>query len=216
MMPTLVAPIPDTWLSNTGGTVTQVLGSYKILSQGGVQLCAYYEQLIDLSGLVLQEKTLFPISAMIQGNQEIAASTYIPGDSFKDIIVVSTTPMSDDDMINCTAGLMPGMSSNIAGPFLATTDAGMDLQNIVFGQTRTWVYDTTSVPFLRLVSSDNFGTNNGVASRKLYCYRIISLPTNDAAQLQVYPIAIILNGLVDDEDELVRLFRMKRNTRLEQ
>jgi len=212
-MTTLVAHITDTYMVNSGGTPVQLGGNWAIV--GGV--VGYYQTEIDLSGLAIQEQTFFPMTAMIQGNQELAAGNYLLGDSTHDIIVVSTTPLDDDDIINCAFGYMPGMSfSELSTGVLFTTDAGMDLQNIVFGQTRTWVFDSQTIPYMRLHNVDNFGTNTGVASKSLFCYRILKLPTADGQSLQSLPIAIVLAGAVDEEDDLVRLMRLKRNTRIQE
>lgn len=216
-MTRLVAKIPDTWLANTGGVVTQLLGAWTVVNTViGVPIAAYYLDEIDLAGLTIQEQTFFPMSAMIQGNQQFAASGYVAGDVAVDVTVVSTVPLTDDAILNCVLGSLPGMTTAIAIPVLGTTDAGMDLENIVFGQTRSWVYDTQTDPYLRLNSSDNFGTNTGIASSRLFCYRIISVPTTDTGQLQSYPTAIVVNGATGEEEDLVRLMRMKQNTRLQQ
>jgi len=215
-MTRLVANIADTWLTNAGGVITQNLGAWQQVGLAGNPFIAYYLDEIDLSGLAIQEQTFFPMSAMIQGNQELTTTNYAAGDSCRDITVVSTTPMHDDDIINCGLGSVPGMTTDVAVPFSGTTQSGMDLENIVFGQFRSWVFNTQTDPWLQLVSSDNFGTNTGIANTRLFCYRIITVPQREGAELTTYPTAIIVNGATGEEDDLVRLMRMKQNTRLQQ
>lgn len=211
---TLIAHIPNTWMVNSGGgVITQQQGSWTIVP--GYEV-GYYRAEIDLRGLTTQEKTFFPVSAMIQGNQELTAGNYSLGESVHDVIVVSTVPLIDDDIVNCAYGYLPGMIFNeLSTAYLGTTNAGMDLQNIVFGQTRTWVFDSQTVPFMRLHNQDNFGTNTGVASETLYCYRILRLPTSGGADLQPLPIAVVVAGAIGEEKDLSRLMRMKRNTRIQ-
>lgn len=207
----LIGQIGDTWISNVAGIDVQQFGSWTLLS--GV---AYYRTEIDLRGLNIQDKTFFPTGAMIQGAQELVADNYSLGESVTDTVLVSTVPLNDDDITNSVFGYIPGMmTSEYSTTQLGTTDAGMDLQNIVFGQNRVWVFDSTTIPYMRLHSQNNFGANVGVASETLYCYRILRLPAVPDASIQSNPIAIVLGGVVDEEKDLSRLMRMKRNTRIQ-
>ena len=208
---TIIAQIADTWIANIAGTNVQQMGSWTVLPT-----VAYYRTEIDLRGLNIQDKTFFPTGAMIQGAQELVAGGYSLGESITDTLLVSTVPLNDDDIVNSVHGYIPGMTtSSISTTILGTNDAGTDLQNIVFGQTRVWVFDSTTIPYMRLHSQNNFGTNVGVASKTLYCYRIIRLPIVPDASIQAYPVAIVLGGMVDEEKSLARLMRMKRNTRIQ-
>jgi len=206
----LVGHFPDTHITNVAGTPTQQFGSWTVIGP-----VAYYRTVIDLTGLNLQEQTFFPVNAMIQGNQEIITAGYATGDSVHDVTLVSTIALTDDALVNAGFGYLPGMTmaDNLIA-VLSSEDAGMDLQNIVFGQIRTWVFNLQTTPYMTLNNADNFGTNSGVASKRLYCYRIVRCPAPDSAELVVHPTAVVLAGVVDEEEDLDRLMRMKRNTEL--
>jgi len=209
----LVEQLTGTFTTRLAGVATPS-GQWTVLSYLGAPYCQYTLSEIDLSGLTIQEQTFFPVSAMIQGNQLFAATNFVPGDQVTDTVVVSTTPLSDSDMRQASVGFLPGMDWSLdLTPDIE--DQGQDLQNIVFGQHRTWVYNVTTDPYLSLIGQDNFGTNNGIASGRLYVYRITSLPPDDGKTLLTHPTAVVITGAAAEEEDLVRLMRMKRNTRLQ-
>lgn len=210
----LVGQIPGALSQNIGGvpTLTDPNG-WEILSLAGTAYSMHYEAEIDLAGLTIQEKTFFPAGAMIQGNQVFVTTGYTPGDIVTDTILVSTVPLTSDDIINASLGFVPGMTG-FTGLATAGTNEGMDLQNILFCQHRTLTYSSVVAPYLSVVGLDYTGTNTGVASSRLWYYRICSLPFNTDQAMVIYPTAVVISGGIGEEKDLSRLMRQKRNTRL--
>lgn len=118
------------------------------------------------------------------------------------------TPLTPLDLLWAINHQIPGMNNNFTGGSLE----GQDLQTIVFGQIRTWVFNST-VNLCTLTNQDNFGTNEGIASSELFYYRVIS-PPPPGGSITAYPTALVISGGVAEEPDLERLMRMKRNTRL--
>ena len=205
-MVNLICRTTNTLFSEVAG-VYAATDEWQLATIGGAPV-AYYEGSIDLGGLVREEKTFFPINVMVQGSQLLYITGAATGEVYTDVQIVSTNPLSDTDLLWAANYQLPGMNN---GNTLGTL-TGQDLQTIVFGQIRTWVVNST-VTTPTLVNQDNFGTNEGIASSKLYYYRILSPPAAGVV-ITSYPSAIVVSGGLFEEPELERLMRMKRNTRI--
>ena len=205
-MVNLIGRTTGTLFSENVGVYTAT-DEWQLATIGGNPV-AYYEGSIDLGGLVREEKTFFPTNVMVQGPQLLYITGATTGETYTDVEIISTNPLSETDILWAANYQIPGMNNN----FTLGTLTGQDLQTIVFGQIRTWVVNST-VTLPTLVNQDNFGTNEGIASSELYYYRIISAPPV-AGSITAFPTALVVSGGLFEEPELERLMRMKRNTRI--
>jgi hypothetical protein len=94
-----------------------------------------------------------------------------------------------------------------------------EAETILMGQFRFFTPNTflTYPNYVQLERSQTFGSGDPTAADKLYCYRIVSVISDDLGDgaLAIIPAARqILNGYMDEETELVYMQRLKRSYEL--
>jgi hypothetical protein len=171
----------------------------------------YHETQIDLSGYAAESLTYFPEAVGIQD-----PGTYLarggPGSTYTALQVldiITSVPMNIEEIADAQI--------NVVGPgMLGST---REAETILMGQFRFFTPNTflTYPNYVQLERSQTFGSGDPTAADKLFCYRIVSVISDDLGDgaLAVIPAARqILNGYMDEETELVYMQRLKRSYEL--
>ena len=194
------------------------------------------EKVINLEGYSMADMTTYFRQSFEQrgGSYSVNwdASTSKPLVSFNasyiEIVLVSTVPMSD---ANLTAAILvaPGFIATKAQAL--TGDVGnFDREMIIHGRYYIQGIDSSlgsdpldaaGAAFGRIVQQQDFSSLQPVAVDKLYCYRIISLPSSFTlggagalTQVGIPGVRVILDATMQTEDEIPYLMRLKRGYEL--
>lgn len=165
---------------------------------------------IDLTGkTVNQEKTFYTVGSLVQ---EGAQWIMFDGDpTVQNVIVwdiVSTRPLSNEQLLK---GVPPG--------FTMSTD---DWDQIVYGEWRQFAKETTLPLYagLRQIAGSSFGSGSPTISDRLYVTRVlfpeVTGPASSSGSMIVPPARFVLSGLFDEEEELERIWRMRRSYELQE
>lgn len=194
------------------------------------------EKVINLEGYSMADMTTYFRQSFEQrgGGYTVNwdASTSKPLTSFNasyiEIVLVSTVPMSD---ANLQAAILvaPGFMANRLQAL--TSDVGnFNRDMIIHGRYYIQGIDTTlgsdpldgaGAAFGRIVQQQDFSSLEPVAVDKLYCYRIVSLPSSFVlngsgafTQVGLPGVRVILDATMQTEDEIPYLMRLKRGYEL--
>jgi len=209
-------------LSKEHGFVTITLGAadqYSISDSGSSwtqpyppQGIFYSKNYFDLAGLSMREKTLFFQGATVQqlGNPSVTSGT--AGDACAIYDIMSTSPMTDDELIGFNA------NANFAGVATNMT-SGLTFDQTVYARRREYVVsvDLAAWGSMQLVSDDQFGSMNPTASDRVYSYRIIIFVLSGTDKIaSVLGSRQILSAVAKEEPEFEYLMRLKRSYELQQ
>lgn len=177
----------------------------------------YHETTIDLSGYSLQDLTFVPTAVGIQ-DPGIYYVKLAGGDTptliYTQVLdIVTSVPLDPDTVSNLQlAKIGPGL--------LGSTE---DFAPIILGQYRFFIPSNEfTMPALQtLQRSVRFDSGEPTAASKLFCYRILQIYTEGAADpygvgtnIQVPSARYILQGLMTKEEDLVHMMRLKRSYEL--
>lgn len=167
---------------------------------------------IDLSGYALDRKTFYPTTTIYQkGN----TYTNFGGSSVTEMVLVTSVPISDTDLIAYLGFLTaPG--------FTQFNTAGAEQQNwttLLFGQTNTYMINSTlpALGVTQLINSDSYGSLSPTAADKLYIYKIVSPGTLAGvigSSLAIPSSRIVIPGSMMQEPKLEYMMRLKRSYEL--
>jgi hypothetical protein len=166
----------------------------------------------DLAGLSQREKTLFFKGATVQqlGNPTVTGGT--PGDSCQVYDIMTSSPMSADQLTSFTS------AGNFAGLTAAAT-SGLTFDQTIYARRREYVVsvDLATWGAMQLVSDDQLGSLNPTASDRVYSYRIIAASlAGTNKNLAVLASRQILSAEAREEPEFEYLMRLKRSYELQQ
>ncbi len=172
------------------------------------------EQVIDLTGMAVQDKSFYPESFNIQSGPIRFVS---PGNSGRGALIemhwIQTKPFDFTDYL--TIGdveqfmLLPGL--------LGTTTS---FDQVICGEWTTYTSATSRDPALECYpsSSGRFGSMNPVAADRLYYYRFVigNLIEASATQYGVPAARFELYGQEGEAADLDYIMQLKRNSELQQ
>lgn len=175
---------------------------------GGLSDALMYETYIDMSGLTLDDLTFIPQGIQLQDPGRYAC-TGIPTADVEVLDIISQERLTITDIeTQLQLGNVPGMSE--------TTE---DFTQIIFGQYRLLLRQNTSTntEILSIVDGGLFGSQEGTAASKLWCYRFIRINNVVLAGGEVLLIPasrFIVVGTTVEEKELPYMMRLKRSYEL--
>lgn len=169
----------------------------------------YYEDTIDLSAFVVQDKTFFPnnVEVIEPGLNQMGpdAAAYNNQAALILMDVVTSAPLDANTTIdNLVNGIYPGGSRS-----------PIDMQFIMFGRVQVFATNSSaSYPgLITPISSQNFGAGLPTAADKLFCYRFV-YPQNMAvnlATLRTVETTLTFVGVAETESELARIYRLRQS-----
>ena len=172
----------------------------------------FHETQIDLSGYASKSLTYFPEAV---GLQDPGVYTFASGGSatytaLQVLDIITSAPMNIQEISNAQA------TNNVGPGMIGST---REAETILMGQYRFFTPNSfLSYPnYVALERSQTFGSGDPTAADKLFCYRILTMVTDDLGDnsVVVSPAARqVLNGYIDEETELVYMQRLKRSYEL--
>jgi len=159
---------------------------------------AVHRSYIDLAGWTKEELTTFVQGVDIQKMKTpfgVIANSY---PLVWEYDILSTRRIA---LTELTSGI-PGF---IGGP------STIDLQSIVYGESRTYAENATIPGTYVTTDRETFGTGDPVATDKLHWTRIIRFSVAGAATLKVYPANLVVQAVTAKEKDLVWMERLRRS-----
>lgn len=163
---------------------------------------------IDITGLTVQELTLFPTSGSVQrGPVNLGLGTGI----ISETIIVTITPRS----------LVPPTPQDMyMRPIGLDVSDTEEFQNIIWGRSWTWNANT-SLPgnFGVPVNVTDIGSGSPTNGDTLYVYRYVSVLGYTAGAgrfAEIGPARVILTGQLREEPEFQQIMRLRRSYELQQ
>ena len=185
-----------------------------------------WEETIDMSSFVVQDKTFFPIEIQIQEPGLLLcgpnAAEWSNSAAVEILDLISNVPLTTKLIRN------PFSTLDELGPvieewvdnsvFPGSARSSIDDQFVLFGRYHAYAADTTSSfpGATNLIRTNSFGRGLPTASDKLYCLRIIKAQGGAAgptalATLQVPETKYTIIGKADAEEELERVYRLRQS-----
>lgn len=188
----------------------------KIFTDAGIQGVFYNEQIIDLTGLSVDQKTFFPESFAVQSGPMRYASPGSQGaGAMLEVTFITTSPF--DIKKNYLTGVLLDFPQYVTFPGSIGSHIGFD--SIVAGEWSTYTSSTSQTPAIEMYpsSSGRFGSMEPISSDRLYCYRLIFAQTISAATLYGAPATkLILSGMIGEDSDLAYVMRLRRDYHLQQ
>jgi len=170
----------------------------------------------DLAGLAMDEKTLFFEAAGVQTTLAPLANNSGPGDSCLIMDLMSTRPLTDQQLIG-TLGF-----GNFAGNFSIDGQGPLSFEETVYARTQMYVrhIDTSAWGYITLTDENFFGSMEPTASDRIYSYRLVvpsqGTDPNDMDQLTIYPARHLLRSTAKEEPTYQYLMRLMKSYQLQQ
>jgi len=203
-------------------------GGWKLLqttsATGSPNFWAIWRGYFDLSGIVEQQETLFTVGPIFQEatDWDFVTSNSIGAIQTWDMITQEYLIDSTFDGALGGSGMWipPGMMSTSDPGLGPNTGAPYDLQDVHYGNARTFQYGpVTSLgvsPFHPLMSRTTaWGTGSATAGEKLYITRAIyisgALAAEPLNELNSPPTAVVIPCLILKEPDLHYIERLRRS-----
>ena len=170
----------------------------------------FFATYIDLAGLTLQEKTLFFQGAGQQDLYAPFATNQTAGDSMIVNDIMSSHPLSNDEILRTA----------IYGNFADSDNSGINgltFTSTIYMRFRQFVVDLDTAAWGHMVTvADNqLGSLEPTASDRIYVYRTVLL-TGTMTQAQIAPTRFLLRATAKEEPDFEYLMRLKRSYELQQ
>ena len=170
----------------------------------------------DLAGLAMDDKTLFFEAAGVQTVLAPLANNSGAGDSCVIMDLMSTRPLTDQQIILTSA------YGNFAGNISTDGQGPLSFEETIYARTQMYVrhIDTSAWGYITLTDENFFGSMEPTASDRIYSYRLV-LPSqgtdpNDMDQLTIYPARHLLKSTSKEEPTHQYLMRLMKSYQLQQ
>ena len=167
---------------------------------------------IDLAGLAMDEKTIFPNAISVQRSTFPAlGGPALPGDSFQVLDVLTSIPVDLTDFATISDWLYigPGMSGT-----------SLNFEHVLYARRQRWTADLdTQSAFALKADEAQFGSMSPTASDRIYSYRLVWLVEvggSTWSRLYTSNVRHILSVDVSEEPLYQYLMRLKRSYELQQ
>ena len=169
-------------------------------------------QYIDLQGWSAQQLTTFTQGVDFQHSRRPrSTSTGILEITVVDLL--TTRRLTDDEINNWGAVLLPSVSDDLPG-FL---DSTVDLMEVIYGERTTYVSNNTMAVGLAgsvyvTLGSESFGSGNPTAMNRLHWTRIIwANGSGDSENFTVGGTNLVVQAVSAKEDDLIWIERLRRS-----
>jgi len=187
-------------------------GHWKKLGPNSFLSSTYF----DLAGMAMDEKTLFFEAAGVQTTLAPLANNSGPGDSCVIMDLMSTRPLTDQQILGTLS------FGNFAGNYSIDGQGPLSFEETVYARTQMYVrhLDTSAWGYITLTDENFFGSMEPTASDRIYSYRLV-LPSQgtdpgDMDQLTVYPARHLLKSTAKEEPTYQYLMRLMKSYQLQQ
>lgn len=205
-MKTLAKELPALIVTRAGGVYTLNSGEYREPVPGIPQYVA--STFFDLAGMSQQEKTLFFEAAALQEVLPPATTGATAGDGCVVVDIMTTTPMTDNQVI-AFAG-----AGNIAG-----SSAQISFGETVYGRIRVYNIDIDNAAggyFIQL-GDNQLGSLEATASDRIYVYRAVLFDdANNDGIMGTSAARYLLRVEAKEEPDHEYIMRLLRSYELQQ
>lgn len=163
----------------------------------------------DLAGIAIDDKTLFFKSSGVQSIREPEATAgAAPGDSVLITDLMSTTPLTDSELVGVAA------YGNLAG----NNQPGLTWMETVYGRNQNWSITNDQMPLgtMRLYNEEFFGSMQPTASDRIYSYRVVAPVHQGMTGLFISGARHILTAEAKEEPDHEYMMRLLRSYQLQQ
>jgi len=188
----------------------------EIFASAGILGVFYNEQVIDLTGMSVEQKTFYPTSFSVQsGPMRYAAPGSQGAGTMLEVTFITTSPF--DIQANYRQGVVDFENFVI---FPGSIGSIQSFDTVVCGEWSTYTSSTSRDLAIELYpsSSGRFGSMEPISSDRLYCYRLIFAQTIEAGST-VYgapSTKLLLDGQIGEDTDLAYIMRLRRDYILQQ
>jgi hypothetical protein len=189
----------SSWSVQENGTY----GNWRLLGNITFISSTYF----DLAGMSMEEKTLFFQGAAVQSLAPPKSTNGVPGDSAFILDLMSTSPLTDDQISNYAA------FGNFAQP-----TSTLEFSETVYARIQIFAItqDQGPLAYMVITSDNQTGSMEPTASDRIYSYRLVAPGRIQATGLIVYPARHILSAEAREEPDFQYIMRLKRDYDLQQ
>ncbi len=204
-------------------------GGWKVItaedSDGNPTFWALYRDYFDLSGVVVDQATLFTVNPMFQEGCDWNYITSNPIGALQVWDIISQEYITDDTFDGVVAGsgnwIAPGMVGGQSTLGTIRVGAPYELEDIHYGNARSFQYGAVTAlgasPFLpNQTRSSSWGVGSATAGQKLYVTRAIHIssalnPEPSTNEIVTPPTAVVVPALIAEETDLRYIERLRRS-----
>lgn len=189
-------------LNFDAGTATLSGEGWEVVHHPPMAMTFVWRGFIDLAGYTQDDLTFFSQAVDVQDNNLSLAS---PSIILGTIIDLVTTRRISDVEVNPTNG------NGFLSPAPGAPIPGLDIQEVVYGNTRSFTpYSATNGSWIQLFGS-TFGTGNPTASDRLHITRIVvPVGSGTSEAVNVTSCNFLIGGVTGHEKDLVYIERLRR------
>lgn len=193
-------------------------------STGAATYWAVYRDYFDLSGIVVDQATLFTIGPNFQEGCDWNYTTTLPTGALQVWDMLTQEFIVDETFDGVVPGsgnwIAPGLSGGQVALGSIRVGAPYELDDIHYGNARSFQYGAVTAlgasPFLpNQTRSSNWGAGSATAGQKLYICRAIHLTSalnaQPANEIRSPPTAVVIPSVIAEETDLRYIERLRRS-----
>jgi len=220
--------IPPAVIGVDGSTFTVGGSGWEAITgvdtDGNPTYWAVYRGYFDLSGIVIDQATLFTVNPMFQEGCDWNYITSNAQGALQVWDILSQEHITNETFNGVVAGsgnwIAPGLTGGQQGVGVIRVGAAYELEDIHYGNARSFQYGAVTVlgasPFLpNQTRSSSWGVGSATAGQKLYITRAIhissALSPEPGNEIRSPPTAVVVPALIAEETELRYIERLRRS-----
>jgi hypothetical protein len=184
------------------GTATISGEGWELVHHPPMAMTFVWRGFIDLAGYTQDDLTFFSQAVDVQDNGVSIAAPSIGLTAIMDMV---TTRRISDAEVN------PVNGNGFLSPAPGTTIPGLDIQEVVYGNTRNFTPYSATNGAWRQIFGSSFGSGNPTASDRLHITRIVvPLGTGTSESVNITSCNFLIGGVTAHEKDLVYIERLRR------
>jgi len=221
--------IPPVVVGVEGSSFTNITGGgWRIVNavdtDGNPTYWAVYRTYFDLSGIVIDQATLFTVNPMFQEGCDWNYTTSLATGALQVWDLITQEYIDDDTFDGVLAGsgnwIAPGLTSGKSTLGSIRVGAAYELEDVHYGNARSFQYGAITAlggsPFLpNQTRSSSWGAGSASAGQKLYVTRAFHLSSalNPELGNEIVspPTAVVVPALIAKETDLRYIERLRRS-----
>jgi len=199
-------------------------------SDGNPTYWAVFRDYFDLSGIVVDQATLFTVNPMFQEGCDWNFITENPIGAIQVWDMLTQEYITDETFNGVIAHsgnwIPPGLTGSVSSPITLRTGAPYELEDVHYGNARSFQYGPVTAlggfsQFLpSQTRSSSWGVGSATAGQKLYITRAIHISSalapnppsiNPLNQIRSPPTAVVVPALIAQESDLRYIERLRRS-----
>jgi len=219
--------IPPVHVTVDGSSFVSNGGKWQVITatdtDGNPTYWAVHRGYFDLSGIVVDQATLFTVNPTFQEGCDWNYITTNPIGALQVWDMITQEYITNETFDGVIAGsgnwIAPGLVGGLAATNVIRVGAGYELEDIHYGNARSFQYGAlTSLgsPFLpNQTRSSTWGVGSATAGSKLYITRAIHLTSalsqDQGNEIRSPATAIVMPALIAEETDLRYIERLRRS-----